>query len=102
MILAIKKTQKSNRFYTESDFHFVNSEITNQGEKMKKKFVNRRRSRKGVPSFRPDRHYIEQAVAVFLEKGGRINHVEANEKSFENSWMINDVGSDVDEFLNGQ
>ncbi len=69
---------------------------------MKKKFVNRRRTRKGALSFRPDRQYVEQAVAAFLEEGGKINHIEANEKSFESSWMINDVSSDVDEFLNGQ
>ncbi len=69
---------------------------------MEKKFMNRRRSRKGAVSFKPDRQFIEHAVAAFLENGGKINHVEANEKSFENSWMINDIGSDVDEFLNGQ
>lgn len=72
------------------------------GEKMKKKFINRRRSRKGTIAFKPDHQFIEQAVATYLEKGGRINRIEVDEKSFENSWMINDVSSEVDEFLNGQ
>ncbi|MBU2645369.1 hypothetical protein KKI24_11745 [bacterium] len=69
---------------------------------VKKPFVNKRRSRKGTISFDPNRQYIEEAIAAYLKNGGKINHIKADEKSFENSWMINDVSSDVDEFLNGQ
>ena len=62
---------------------------------------NRRRSRKRSTSFRPNSDFIKKAVTDYLKKGGKINRIEINDKSFENSWMIGDVSSDVDEFLNG-
>ncbi len=69
---------------------------------MNKKFVNKRRSRKGSVSFDPNRQFIEEAMQEYLKSGGRIDHIEVDEKAFEKSWMINDVGSEVDDFLNGQ
>lgn len=68
---------------------------------MKKKFVNKRRSR-GAVSFNPNRQYIEDAIQQYLKEGGEINHIEVDEKAFESSWMLNDVSSEVDEFLSGQ
>ena len=69
---------------------------------MQKKFVNKRRSRKGSVSFNPSSQFIDEAVQEYLKGGGKIDHIEVDEKAFEKSWMINDVGSDVDDFLNGQ
>jgi len=68
---------------------------------MQQKFINKRRSR-GAVSFNPNRQFIEEAVAAYLKDGGKINHIEVDEKALEKSWMINDIGSDVDDFLAGQ
>lgn len=67
-----------------------------------KKFVNKRRARKGSVSFNPNRQFIEEAMQEYLKEGGQINQIEVDEKAFEQSFMINDVGSEVDEFLAGQ
>lgn len=69
---------------------------------MKKKFVSKRRSRKGSVSFNPNRQYIEQAVQAYLNDGGRIDHLEVDEKAFEQSLLIRDAGTEVDDFLNGE
>jgi len=69
---------------------------------MKKQFVSKRRYRKGSISFNPNRQFIEDAVEAYLQKGGTINQIEVDEESFEKSWMINDVSTEVDAFLNGQ
>lgn len=63
--------------------------------KRNKRGINRARR------FKPNSDFIQKAVEDYLKNGGKIRRIEIDEKSFENSWMINDVSSDVDEFLNG-
>lgn len=69
---------------------------------MKKQFVSKRRSRKGSVSFNPNRQFIEEAVQAYLKNGGTINQIAVDDTALEKSWMVSDIGSEVDEFLSGQ
>ncbi|MCP4756046.1 MAG: hypothetical protein GY866_34730 [Proteobacteria bacterium] len=69
---------------------------------MKNTFRNKRRGRKKSTSFKPNHQFIVEATEEFLKKGGRIDHLQPDEESFKNSWGINDVSSEVDDFLIGQ
>jgi len=60
----------------------------------------KRNRRKGSVIFRPDHNYIEEAVYEYLKKGGKINQVEADEKSFQDFASING-GQGADEYLRG-
>ncbi len=59
----------------------------------------KRRKRRGSISFNPDHQFVANAVENFLNGGGKIEHIEANAKSFEQSIMLNDGNRDADEFL---
>ena len=66
---------------------------------IQKRNGNRRKSKKD--SLRNLTHkQINTAVGYYLAKGGRITHLEANEKTWVVSTAISDPAA-TDEFLNG-
>lgn len=69
---------------------------------MKKKFIQRRRSRKGTAQFKPNRAYIDESVEIFLRDGGKINRIILDEKSYKNFIAFNESPAAVDDFLSGQ
>ena len=68
---------------------------------MKKRFINRRKERKGAAAFRPNRVYIAKSVENFLNGGGKINRIILDEKSYRDFVITNEPPSSVDEFLQG-
>jgi len=64
--------------------------------------IDRKQSRAGSVKYSPSRDDIAKATEEFLNKGGRINQLQPDEKSFKQSWINVDVSTDVDEFLLGQ
>ncbi len=63
--------------------------------------IKKRRQRRGTVSFNPDHQYVSSAVDEFLKSGGQIVQIQADEKTFQQSIMINDGSLDADEFLLG-
>ncbi|MBU3914631.1 hypothetical protein KKA14_03775 [bacterium] len=63
--------------------------------------ITKRRQRRGSVSFNPDHQYVLKAVDEFLKSGGQIVQIHADEKTFQQSIMINDGSLDADEFLLG-
>ena len=64
--------------------------------------INRRQTRTGSVKYNPSHDDVSAALEEFLNKGGKIDKLEPDEKTFKNSLLAVDVSSDVDEFLLGQ
>ena len=64
--------------------------------------INRRQIRVGTVKYNPSHDDISDAMEEFLKKGGKINQLKPDERTFKQSWMTVDVSSDVDDFLLGQ
>lgn len=64
-------------------------------------FKIKRRQRKGSVSFNPDRTYVASAVEDFLNNGGKIEVLKADEESFKAALTRSEGSLDADEFLLG-
>lgn len=62
-----------------------------------KKF-NRRRK---IVKFNPTREYLEKSILNFLNKGGRINKIEIDERSYGKFIALNDSQDSADGYLSG-
>ncbi len=63
--------------------------------------IKKRRQKRGNVSFNPDSQFVSKAIDDFLNGGGEIVQIQADEKTFQQSIMINDGSLDADEFLLG-
>ncbi|MFH2129181.1 MAG: hypothetical protein ABIK68_02305 [bacterium] len=63
--------------------------------------INRKSLRKKSVKFKPNRDYLNKAVADYLANGGTIKKLEFNEKSYEEFMMTPESPTAVDDFLNG-
>lgn len=66
-----------------------------------KKFINKRRFKKGLVKFKPSSEFLQQAVNEYLANGGKITKLVFDEKSFKDFIATNESPTAVDEFLNG-
>jgi hypothetical protein len=63
-----------------------------------KEYRDKRRKRS---SFNPNRAFINEAVELYLNNGGKINQIEINQDSYGDFIKKNDYVA-VNEFLNGE
>jgi len=68
---------------------------------MKKKFNIKRKSRKGVVAFKPNRAFLNEAMGAYLENGGKITKIEMDEKAFQSFMAHPENPTAVDDFLRG-
>ncbi len=68
---------------------------------MKKRFTNRRNSRKKRVAFKPGRNFIRWAVEDYLAAGGIITKIEFDENSYREFISFSESPISVDEFLQG-
>jgi hypothetical protein len=66
---------------------------------MKKSIRITRRRRRGSVSFNPDSQFVSSAVEDFLKQGGKIERLQPNENSFEQTMARHEGSLDADEFL---
>ncbi|MBU2510367.1 hypothetical protein KJ966_03480 [bacterium] len=59
----------------------------------------KRRTRKGSVSFNPDRGFVANAVAEFLQNGGKIEQLKPDERSFQEAMTRYEGSIAADEFL---
>lgn len=58
-----------------------------------------RRHRRGAVSFNPDRQFVANAVDEFLKKGGKIETLQPDERSYKDAMNRREGSTDADEFL---
>lgn len=67
-----------------------------------KKSINRKVTRKGGIKFIPNRDFLNKAVADYLAHGGKITHIEIDEKTYQDFVATPESPNLVDDFLAGR
>jgi hypothetical protein len=64
--------------------------------------AGRKPKRNKSVSFKPNRDYLEKAMAEYLAKGGKITKLELDEESYKNFVATPESPYAVDDFLAGR
>lgn len=62
--------------------------------------IRRKAVRRGK-AFDPNREYVQSAMKDYMENGGKISKIKANEQTFGNFLSMRSDGLDADDFLSG-